>query len=294
MSSKYLKPIIMTTAAAIGISLGAWSPASAAAPAAQTAGTNDGGVPSSLHASRAVSSNLHIAMMDDMDDMDEMDGMDDADEMPKKKMKKKMKNKGGKGSMEEAKIKSNDPSDGPMPGTDASGSMAADPMATSSKSDTMGRMRGPTQGRRGNMAPTASLPGIPGATHLYHVGSTGFFLDHPQHVTLTTEQRTALNRIKEKASLDRANSDRRIEDAEQDLWLLTAADTPDAGKIEARIGAIEKLRGDQRLASIRAVGEASKVLTSDQVAALLGTKPPAGSNPTDVGKPAPMKPMSQR
>ena len=152
------------------------------------------------------------------------------------------------------------PPDKPMPGADAPGGM----------------------GGMGGMAPRSGLPGYPGASHLYHVGSTGFFLDHPQHITLSTEQQTALNRIKETAVLDRANSQRRIEDAEQELWTLTAADSPDAAKIESAIRAIEKLRGDQRMAFIRAVGEASKILTPDQRAALLGTKPPAGAKPTPM------------
>ena len=57
----------------------------------------------------------------------------------------------------------------------------------------------------------------------------------------------ALNRIMEKALLDRTSFDRRIEDAEQELWTLTAADTPDAVKIDAQVRASEKLRGEQRL-----------------------------------------------
>lgn len=146
----------------------------------------------------------------------------------------------------------------------------------------MGRMR--MQGM-GALASQSALPGFPGASHLYHVGATGFFLDHPEHLALGAEQQAALNRIKEKAMLANADAERRVEEAEQDLWTLTAADSPDGAKIEGKIRAIEKLRGDQRMAFIRAVGEAAKVLTSEQRAALLGTKPAAGA------KPAPMKNM---
>ena len=39
---------------------------------------------------------------------------------------------------------------------------------------------------------TSALPGNPGGSHLYHIGSTGFFLDQPQ-LTLTSEQQAALN-----------------------------------------------------------------------------------------------------
>ena len=100
---------------------------------------------------------------------------------------------------------------------------------------------------------------------------------------------TALNRIKEKSLLDGANSARRIEDAEQEVWLLTAGEAPDGAKIEAKVRAIESSRGDQRMAFIRAVGEAGKVLTAGQQTALLGTNPmPATKSTPAAGKPAPM------
>lgn len=105
------------------------------------------------------------------------------------------------------------------------------------------------------LASQSALPGFPGASHLYPVGATGFFLDHPEHIALSTEQSAALNRIKE------------------------------AAKIEGQIRAIEKLRGDQRMAFIRAVGAAAQVLTAEQRASLLGTRPATGA------KPAPMKNM---
>jgi Spy/CpxP family protein refolding chaperone len=129
----------------------------------------------------------------------------------------------------------------------------------------MGSMKG-----MGKVQKTAALPGFPGASHVYHIGATGFFLDHPEHVTLTTKQQTALNGLKEKALLEKSTFQRKIEEAEQELWTLTASDQPDAAKIEAKVREVEKLRGDQRLAFIRAVGEAAKVLTDEQRKALLG------------------------
>ncbi len=130
----------------------------------------------------------------------------------------------------------------------------------------MGGMKG-----MGEMQMPSALPGFPGASHIYHIGATGFFLDHAEHLKLTTKQQADLNRIKEKALLDQASTQRRLDEAEQDLWALTASDQPDAAKIEAKAHEIEKLRGDQRLAFIRAVGEAAKVLTGEQRKALLGT-----------------------
>jgi hypothetical protein len=131
----------------------------------------------------------------------------------------------------------------------------------------------------GKMQMTAALPGFPGASHIYHIGAAGFFLDHPDHITLTTKQQTALNSIKQKALLDKSTSQRKIDEAEQDLWELTASDKPNASKIETKIREIEKLRGDQRMAFIRAVGQAAKVLTDEQRQVLLGLVQPKADKP---------------
>lgn len=243
------KARIIPAAAALVVALAGSSPLWAQAPAAPT-----------------VAPDIRLAMMDDMDEM------------------ASMKKRGGMG---DRKMKDAMPADAPMPNADAG---AQDAMPTPN-SDMMGRLRASMKGRPGmsGMAPASQLPGFPGASHLYHVGSTGFFLDHPQHITLSTQQQTALNRIKEKSLLDGANSTRRIEDAEQELWTLTAADVPDVAQIEAKIRAIEALRSDQRIAFVRAVGEAGKVLSAEQRSALLGTTPPAAAKAAPAArKPATM------
>ena len=132
----------------------------------------------------------------------------------------------------------------------------------------------------------SSVPGVPGASHLYHIGVTGFFLDHPQHITLTMEQQAGLNKAKEHALLAKSAADRAVEQAEQALWLLTAADQPDATQIEAKIREIEKLRGDGRLAFVRAVGDASKLLTEEQRKILTGFAPPAAAPANSMTAPA--------
>ena len=136
----------------------------------------------------------------------------------------------------------------------------------------------------------SALPGYPGASHLYHIGTTGFFLDHPQHIALSTEQQAGLNKAKEQALLAKSTADRAIQQAEQELWTLTAADQPDATAIQAKIAAIGKLTGDQRLAFIRAVGDASKVLTDEQRKALVGFAAPASATPAAAPMPG-MKDM---
>ena len=129
----------------------------------------------------------------------------------------------------------------------------------------------------GGMAamPQSALPGFPGASHLYHLGATGFFLDHKTHIALTIQQQGALNVAKEQALLAKSTADRAKEQAEQELWMLTAADQPDAAKIETKLAEIGKLSADERLAFIHAVGAASKILTDPQRQSLTGFAPPA-------------------
>ncbi len=133
----------------------------------------------------------------------------------------------------------------------------------------MGQMKG-----MGSMQMPSALPGFAGASHIYHIGSTNFFLDHPQHITLTQEQQTKLNQIKQKSLAGQATLDRWIAEAEQELWMLTSAEAPDAAKIEAKVRETGKLRGDKRIAFIRAVGEAAQVLTDEQRQTLVGILPP--------------------
>ncbi len=124
----------------------------------------------------------------------------------------------------------------------------------------------------------SALPGFPGASHLYHLGATELFLDHSTHITLTTEQMAALNKIKEQSLLAKASVTRQVEQAEQDLWTLTASDKPDLAKIEAKVREIEKLNGDSRIAFIKAVGGAAALLTDAQRKTLTGFAPPAPAN----------------
>lgn len=120
----------------------------------------------------------------------------------------------------------------------------------------------------------SDLPGFPGISHLYHVGATGFFLDYSTALELSTDQTVALNRIKENSRADAAAVQRHIDQAEQELWLITGSDQPDYRLLNGKVRNIEKLRGDQRIAFIRTVGEAARVLTGKQRIALLGTGAP--------------------
>lgn len=161
-----------------------------------------------------------------------------------------------------------------------SGSMAGGSGSMGCCMGMMGQAPGSGMSMGTGMAMPSALPGFPGASHLYHVGGTGFFLDHADKIGLTVEQRTALNGIKQKALTEQSAAQRKIDESEQALWTLTAAEQPDAAAIEAKLREIEKLRTDQRLGFIRAVGEGAKALTADQRKMVLGMVPmPAMANP---------------
>jgi hypothetical protein len=114
------------------------------------------------------------------------------------------------------------------------------------------------------------LPGFPGASHLYHIGSTNFFLDHPEHINLSLEQQSRLSELSTQSLLRGSEFNRKIQEGEEQLWLLTAVDQPNLALIEVKIREIEKLRGDLRVTFIKDVGEAAKTLTDEQRKALLG------------------------
>lgn len=176
---------------------------------------------------------------------------------------------------------------GGMGGMPGGGGMGMDGMM---KMMGMGNMGGMPMGGAGSpaaMAMPSALPGFPGASHIYHIGATGFFLDHPEHITLSLEQQTTLSQKKEQALLQQVESQRKIDQAEQELWVLTAADQPDAMAIDKKVQEIAKLQGDQRVAFIRACGEAAKVLTDEQRKQLSGMLPPA---PTPMAPAAPAMP----
>lgn len=195
-------------------------------------------------------------------------------------MKPGMQGRSMQGKMEQSMKKKDGMGMAAMPGqrmsgmgmmNDEKGMMSRDAMSGKGMSgmSMMGRMKG-----MGKMQMPSALPGFPGASHIYHIGAASFFLDHSEHITLTQEQQVKLNQIKEKVLLGQATFDRWISQAEQELWILTSSDSPDAAKIETKIREIEKLSSDQRIAYIRAVGEAVTFLTDEQRQVLVGHLPP--------------------
>ena len=190
------------------------------------------------------------------------------------------------------------PMAGMAPGMSSGGGMGMGMMEKGKMGEEMMKMMGMTNmpAASPGMAPAqpnmpqSALPGFPGVSHLYHIGATGFFIDHAQHINLTAEQQTALNKMKEAALTAKTNSDHQIEQAEQELGVLTSSDQPEAAKIETKVREIEKLRVDERLSFIRAVGEAAKLLTDDQRKILTGAMQPAVA-PSPAATMSPMEHM---
>lgn len=122
-------------------------------------------------------------------------------------------------------------------------------------------------------APIA-LPAFAGTPGIYHMGATGFFLDHPEHITLSAQQRKGLETIKVDAQKAQARYQQQIVTIENSVWSLTGMEQPDAAAIEQKVREIETLRAKQRMAYIEAVGEAAKTLTDAQLKQLAGLAGP--------------------
>jgi hypothetical protein len=172
-----------------------------------------------------------------------------------------------------------------MPAASAGGMGMMEMMRSMMRDDMMGMgamggMKSPVA-----MATPSALPGFPGQSHLYHIGATGFFLDHPQHITLTTQQQQMLAQHKQQSLLKQGDLQRQIDAAEEKLWQLTGADQPQIGNIDKQVREIERLRADQRIAFIRAVGETAKVLTEQQRRQLTGMAPAQSADPAPMSMP---------
>lgn len=115
-----------------------------------------------------------------------------------------------------------------------------------------------------------------GPPALLHIGAKGFFIDRPQTFTPRADQAKTLSDIKERTTMDMMAADKNIQEAEQQLWRLTANERPNLAEIEAKTREVEKLRADQRIVFIRAIAEAANLLTAEQKESLLRSKSPAG------------------
>ncbi len=156
------------------------------------------------------------------------------------------------------------------------------PMAMNATESPPTNMSAPTgMARMLGQPPMASsaggLPAAMGAPHIYHLGADSFFLDQASAIGLTSEQQIKLSGLKENAAVAYATTQRKMDQAEQDLWVLSSSEAPDLGKIDAKIGELARLGGQQRMDFIRTVGQAVAVLSDAQrkaVASQAGTMQP--------------------
>ena len=167
----------------------------------------------------------------------------------------------------------------PMPG----GSGMAD--------DKMGGMPGggtaPMKGKGMATKPMASASGQE-APHLLHVGAKDFFLDHQQHINMTSDQKMQLEKLKSDSAQQKATSKTKIDQSEQALWTLTSAAQPDSAAINSKVQDIATLRADEQISFIHAVSMASEVLTPEQRAQVVMPMSPAKSMKAPMAK----KPMA--
>ena len=120
--------------------------------------------------------------------------------------------------------------------------------------------------------------------HLLHIGAKDFFLDHAQHIGLTPDQKTSLEKFKSDAMQQKAVSQKQLDVAEQELWQLTSADQPNTAEIDKKVQDIAKMRADQQMTFIHAVSAASDVLTPEQRAEAVKTANPANGAKSSMPK----------
>ena len=156
----------------------------------------------------------------------------------------------------------------------------AKPASTStqnSASKTMGKMKNmggigmgkkKMMGRKmvnaSNKATLVNLPAFPGYKHIYHSGANGFFLDKTSLITLSETQQQQLRVLQNSWQSTNQNFEKKINQAEQSLWLLTAEDRPNIAKIKSKIDQVSQLQAKQRLHFIQKVGEAATLLNEQQ------------------------------
>jgi hypothetical protein len=128
--------------------------------------------------------------------------------------------------------------------------------------------------------------------HLYQLGAVNFFFDH-EELSLAPEQRAMLSSIRETTLLGFATAQRKIDQAEQDLWSLTSVGRPDATRVEAKLTEIASLSTQQRMDYIRAVGRAVAHLTdAQQMLALAPTGLGGASPPPATGSASSAPPLT--
>jgi hypothetical protein len=113
--------------------------------------------------------------------------------------------------------------------------------------DMMGMMGMGSMGGRDEDEDDCGPAGLPGASHVYHIGDR-LLPDHPEHITLTTEQQSALNRANRRPCWTGRSRSGRSRRPSRSCGVDRR--TSRTSQIQTKVQEIEKLRGEQRLAFI--------------------------------------------
>ena len=91
-----------------------------------------------------------------------------------------------------------------------------------------------------------------------------FMLRNREKLDLSAAQVKNLEQLRNDFEKESIRKDADLRVAEMDLSTLLGAAKVDMGKVEAKIRAIERLRGDLRIARVRTIQKGKELLTADQ------------------------------
>ena len=117
-----------------------------------------------------------------------------------------------------------------------------------------------------------------------------FMLSNQDKLQLSASQVQTLEKLRNDFRRQSIRLDADLKVAEMDLAQLLDADSADMGKVESKVREIEKLKGDLRLARLRAIEEGKKVLSAEQrvrLKELLGGSPADRTHARQTDRPAP-------
>jgi Spy/CpxP family protein refolding chaperone len=91
-----------------------------------------------------------------------------------------------------------------------------------------------------------------------------FMLSNQDKLQLSSSQVQTLEKLRNDFRRQSIRLDADLKVAEMDLAQLLDSDSADMGKVESKVREIEKLKGDLRLARLRAIEEGKRILSQEQ------------------------------
>lgn len=112
---------------------------------------------------------------------------------------------------------------------------------------------------------------LPEASHLLHLGVPRFFTDYRRRLGLSDEQLETLRQSQRTALAKWTEHQSAIDAFEVRVWVLTGDPDYEERELEKVLASMTETRGAQRMAYIRAVRDAARVLTPEQRLLLTGS-----------------------